>query len=421
MALSNCEAPKVEDQIYDANGDEFHLPDYTISQVRAAIPKHCYHRSALRSLSYAARNVASYFLSMWFFETHISTLFTTWEEMWLLSRMVYIVLQSLHMAGLWVLGHECGHQAFSTSRLLNDTVGYILHSSILVPYFSWKISHGKHHKATNNLGRDMGFVPKTRQEILVKYGKNGIAADMAELVEETPFYGACRLVEVQVLGWWAYLLTNRTSHNRHEGQKQGRGVGKRDGFLSGVNHFCLSSPIFDNEQVPLIFASNVGLLTVLAILAVLVGNFGWRPLMLHYFLPYILLNSWIVLITSLQHSDPTVPYYQPGTWNWTRGSAATIDRDFGFVGRYFLHSIIETHVLHHHVPTIPFYHAAEASEAIKGVLGRHYRSDTRGGMAGFFRAAWTRARYCRWIEPTSSNEEQMGVLFYKFPKASHRS
>jgi omega-6 fatty acid desaturase (delta-12 desaturase) len=39
--------------------------------------------------------------------------------------------------GLWVLGHECGHQAFSDSKLLNDTLGFIIHTALLVPYFSW--------------------------------------------------------------------------------------------------------------------------------------------------------------------------------------------------------------------------------------------------------------------------------------------
>jgi omega-6 fatty acid desaturase (delta-12 desaturase) len=41
------------------------------------------------------------------------------------------------VAGVWVIAHECGHQAFSSSQLVNDTVGFILHSCLLVPYFSW--------------------------------------------------------------------------------------------------------------------------------------------------------------------------------------------------------------------------------------------------------------------------------------------
>lgn len=34
----------------------------------------------------------------------------------------------LFATGLWVIGHECGHQAFSESKLVNNTVGWIIHS-----------------------------------------------------------------------------------------------------------------------------------------------------------------------------------------------------------------------------------------------------------------------------------------------------
>jgi fatty acid desaturase len=63
------------------------------------------------------------------------------------------------MTGLWVIAHECGHGGFSDSTLVNDVVGWVVHSSLLVPYFSWKISHRRHHAATNNLSRDEVFVP----------------------------------------------------------------------------------------------------------------------------------------------------------------------------------------------------------------------------------------------------------------------
>jgi len=64
------------------------------------------------------------------------------------------------MTGLWVIGHECGHGGFSESPLVNDTVGLAVHSALLVPYFSWKISHRRHHSNTNNMDRDEVFVPQ---------------------------------------------------------------------------------------------------------------------------------------------------------------------------------------------------------------------------------------------------------------------
>ena len=76
----------------------------------------------------------------------------------------YVWCQGLFGTGIWVLAHECGHQAFSDYGSVNDFVGWVLHSYLLVPYFSWKFSHGKHHKATGHLTRDMVFVPKTKEE-----------------------------------------------------------------------------------------------------------------------------------------------------------------------------------------------------------------------------------------------------------------
>ena len=58
-------------------------------------------------------------------------------------------------------------------------------------------------------------------------------------------------------------------------------------------------------------------------------------------------DKYAVAITYLQHTDPSLPHYQPESWNFARGAAATIDRDFGFVGRHIFHGIIETHVVHH--------------------------------------------------------------------------
>jgi len=79
-----------------------------------------------------------------------------------------------------------------------------------------------------------------------------------------------------------------------------------------------------------------------------------------------------------------------------------------------LHGIVETHVLHHYISTIPFYNADEASEAIKPVMGKHYRSDTEGGSLGFLQAIYKSARWCQWVEPTEgASGEAAGVLFFR--------
>jgi len=66
------------------------------------------------------------------------------------------------------------------------------------------------------------------------------------------------------------------------------------------------------------------------------------------------------------------------------------------------------------VSTIPFYHADEATEAIKPIMGEHYRSDTAEGPIGFIKGMWKSQRYCQWVEPCEGAEgENKGVLFYR--------
>jgi len=61
--------------------------------------------------------------------------------------------------GMWVVAHECGHGAFSDNRFIQDLVGYILHSALLVPYFSWQHSHAVHHAHTNHITKGETHVP----------------------------------------------------------------------------------------------------------------------------------------------------------------------------------------------------------------------------------------------------------------------
>ena len=276
--------------LLDTYGNEFKIPDISVSQIRAAIPKHCFVRSAARSLGYVARDLIQctsnwclfrYVLTPWVQSTAASTLL--WG--------VFTVIQGFIMTGLWVLAHECGHQAFSESKTLNDTVGFILHSALGVPYFSWKISHGKHHKATGHLERDQVFVPSTRERYASKFGK--MVHEVTELAEDAPIITALTLIGQQLVGWNLYLATNATGHNKHQNAADGRGVGKKNGFGGGVNHLDPDSPIFDQKDRHLIMLSDAGLLTTLVVLTLVGMKFGAFVLTVGYIIPYFWVNNWL--------------------------------------------------------------------------------------------------------------------------------
>ncbi|KAM9913505.1 hypothetical protein OXX69_001532 [Metschnikowia pulcherrima] len=368
----------------DTYGNEFQAPDYTIKDILSVIPAHCYERRTLESLYYVARDIFWMGVFAYAANNYIHVLpnatlrFAAWA--------VYCITQGLLGTGLWVLAHECGHQAFSDSRLVNDTVGWVLHSYWLVPYFSWKFSHGKHHKATGHMTRDMVFVPKTREEFVEKH--HGLSIE--EIASDSPLVSLWSLILQQGFGWIMYLFTNVT------GQKVAS-----TGW--GMNHFNPASAIFEKNQYWYIVLSDIGILTQLFVLYTWYTHYGAFNVLVNWFLPYLGVNHWLVFITFLQHSDPQMAHYEADQWNFARGAAATIDREFGFIGKHIFHDIIETHVLHHYCSRIPFYNAREASEAIKKVMGKHYRYSDEN----MWKSLWKSARWCQFVEGDN------GLLMYR--------
>lgn len=52
--------------------------------------------------------------------------------------------------------------------------------------------------------------------------------------------------------------------------------------------------------------------------------------------PLMVVNFYLVLITLLQHTHPSLPHYDDAEWDWLRGALSTVDRDYGFLnyGKY---------------------------------------------------------------------------------------
>lgn len=116
-----------------------------------------------------------------------------------------------------------------------------------------------------------------------------------------------------------------------------------------------------------------------------------------------------VAITYLQHTDACLPHYEHWKWTFARGAAATIDRDFGLIDTHLFHGILSTHVCHHLVSKIPFYHAKEATVAIRMVMGKDYHADAQTPL---WKAFWKTQRDCQFVEETAGSDGT-GVFFFR--------
>jgi len=383
-------------------------PPFTIGDIRRAIPAHCFSRPLTKSFSYLFWDLflvgvivyASTFIPLVTDEFFGATLGPILRG---LLWVTYWICQGCVCTGLWVIGHECGHRGFADSELINDVVGLVVHSFLLVPYFAWQISHRRHHSNTGSVEHDEVFVPPMATPEQIARMKKLQAGDLYDddgflATTYATIHRMFYIVVMLTLGWPAYLFMNITgnqSYNPH----------------AWVNHFMPSSPIYttgsemDGFNQKLILISDVALIAVCCVLYKFVQLTSFSYFMYMYFIPYLIVNFWLVLITYLQHTDLNLPHYTEGEWDWLRGALATVDRDYCFIN-IILHHITDTHVLHHLFSPMPHYHAQEATEAVKGLLGEYYRYDN----TPIATALWNSFRDCTFLYP---DDNQKGVHWFE--------
>ncbi|OBZ66909.1 Delta(12) fatty acid desaturase [Grifola frondosa] len=383
------------------------LPEFTpmpwsLAEIRAAIPPHLFVRDGMRCTAYLARDVLMGAIA-WklalridpFFRgqlavAHLGTVaaevarWATW--------LVYWWFQGLIFTGIWVIGHECGHGAFSANRYLCDVVGFITHTLLWTPYFSWKISHHRHHCNHASMERDEVYVPKTRSDLGIPPESEGSTIDYDEYFGDTPIYTLFMLVRQQLLAFPAYLIYNVS------GQKD---------YPKWTNHFDPNSILFNKSQRNVVIASNIGIAAMIALVRWACATWGASEVVKYYGIPWLCVTHWFIMITYLHHTDPELPHYRNREWNFQRGAAATVDRDFlGWMGRFFLHDVAHFHVVHHFFPKMPFFHGPEATAHLKKFIGDYYRYSEKP----IFKALWDNYNECQFVEDTGD------ILFYRNKK-----
>jgi omega-6 fatty acid desaturase / acyl-lipid omega-6 desaturase (Delta-12 desaturase) len=146
-----------------------------------------------------------------------------------------------------------------------------------------------------------------------------------------------------------------------------------------------------------IIVSDIGFFGALAAVVWACVQFGVQAVATYYFIPYLVVNMNLVLITYLQHTDEYVPHYRPTNgveFPWLRGALATVDRSYGWLLDIVFHHISDTHVVHHLFHEMPFYNAIEATIQVRKFLGDYYLVDHTPTPV----ALWKAWKTCRFVE-----------------------
>ncbi|KAG6828271.1 hypothetical protein H0H92_008578 [Tricholoma furcatifolium] len=357
---------------------------WSLKEIRAAIPDEYFVRKTTRGLLYFARDVLMATLAWWlastidpyFKEPKTRTSLTPFIADFLrwAAWGVYWWFQGLIFTGIWVIGHECGHGAFSQHKIINDIIGFITHTN-----------HA-------SMERDEVYVPKTRKDLNIPDEHDEHKIDYDEIFGDTPIYTLYMLIRQQLLAFPAYLP---------------------------------NSILFTKAQRNAVIASNIGIAVMVWAVSSACSTYGIASVVKYYGIPWLEVTHWckpqlllllskraevvasVIMITYLHHTDPEIPHYRGKEWNFQRGAAATIDRNFlGWQGRFFLHDVAHFHVIHHFFPKMPFYHGPAATKHLKAFIGDHYASSDKA----VFKALWDNYNNCQFVEDTGD------VLFYRDKK-----
>jgi len=350
-------------------------PEVNLTSIRGAIPKEMFKQNTVRALSYIVRDccqvAATYLIWTKWVEP---TVFPSLEGnmSWFAAMLVRFALwnvywwaQGMNFTALWVAGgHEAGHGAVSSNKTINEVVGFIFHTFLLVPYHAWRVSHATHHSFTNHLGLDTVFVPK------------GLSEPMREAIDTAPIVNFLYFFGMLTLGWPLYLAVNIAGQN----------FGRR------TNHFETTSPLFKAKDKWAVIVSNIGIVAMLGLLAVGVNKTSVWNVFAHYGAPYLWTNAWLVYITFMHHHDVRIPHYDDKNFNFVRGALCSVDRDYGWLTNAWLHHINDSHVAHHLFSDMPWFNAIKITPILKQHLGQYYASDNRD-MVTQTTESWVKCQY----------------------------
>jgi hypothetical protein len=202
----------------------------------------------------------------------------------LIRFAIYPYLAGIPLTGLWVLAHECGHGAFSTNQTVANFFGFVIHTALLTPYFSWRSSHGRHHQFANNLATDLNYVPPTRTEYRELF-RGEVRVDFDHAVEDAPLVVLLRIVLQEVIGWPWYLLTHITAGPNSSPKKS-------KGWWDN-SHFIPTSSLFRENEFWNIALTDLGLAIMVYGLYLGGQHFGSATVFWAYVLPWMWVNHWI--------------------------------------------------------------------------------------------------------------------------------
>ncbi|GBG66491.1 hypothetical protein CBR_g63073 [Chara braunii] len=242
---------------------------------------------------------------------------------WYLYPFVYAYLGTA-VTGLFVIGHDCGHNSFSNNQLVNDIVGTVMMAPLIYPFEPWRIKHNTHHAHTNKLIEDTAWQPFRP----FQYDRGSPIQRFAMKIALGPTWW------IASIGHWYQWHFDLNLYRPQEKQKVIVSLAAVAAFAAFV-------------LVPLLVTQGVG------------GFVKW------WFLPFLGFHFWMSTFTLVHHTAPHIPFKGAREWNQTKAQlGGTVHCDYPSWIEFLCHDI-SVHIPHHLSTKIPSYNLRKAHASLE--------------------------------------------------------
>ena len=262
-----------------------------------------------------------------------------WSLAWQLPALVVMwFLYGAALDGIFLVGHDAEHGAFSTSPRVNRLVGYLCLAPLFNGTHTWKLTHDHHHVYTQLRGQDVDWAANlvTAEEMAALSWRDDFAIKLGYAIPFGVFF-------------WIGRNTVR------------RGVSVRA---------MLGEAIYEREKAELRRSNALMWACTVAIYAAFWHGFGvWGMVKLHA-VPLLFAGLIGGVLVAIGHaSGESLLYAEAGDdgtgWSPVRGQLAST---YNYrLPRWFEWLIlnINVHVPHHVSVAIPWYKLGQANAALR--------------------------------------------------------
>jgi acyl-lipid omega-3 desaturase len=157
---------------------------------------------------------------------------------------IYAICQGTIGCAIFLIAHDCGHNAFSNYKLINFIIGLISNTFFLTPYYSWRLGHQNHHINVQDINKDEVYYPYENEHNYIVY---------------IPF------------GWLWYIILGRGSRGSQ-----------------GYSFFNLNNPMYNTKK-----KKQKVLVSILSLAVFIILGFFYVPIqfIIKYYLPTVWVHN----------------------------------------------------------------------------------------------------------------------------------